>query len=257
MMSAGVDLLLPWCLSVALLTVRLSVAVALSPALSAFGVPAMVRVVLTVALAALTFAYRSPAPEAAVWAANPELLLLPVLSEAFIGALLGLGVHGVLAALALAGRLMDVQIGFAIGSVFDPVTRTSSNVLGSLVSLLGVTLFVVSDAHLQLAQLIAQTIDALPLGALPPLNDPLQPLLAAGSMFSLGLALAAPVAVALLLTDLTIAVASRNMPQVNVLILAIPVKVIVGYAVLALAVRGWAPLLRQGFDRASGLAGAY
>jgi flagellar biosynthesis protein FliR len=249
------DALLPWSLSVALLTVRLTVAIALSPALAAYGVPAMIRVALTIALAALTFAYRPPVPAAAGWVATPGLLLVPVMAEVFIGALLGLAAHIVLSALALAGRLMDVQVGFAIGSVFDPVTRTSANVLGSLVSLLGVTLFVVSDAHLQLAQLVARSIDVLPLGELPALADPLRPLLAAGSMFTLGLAFAAPVAIALLLTDLAMGVASRNMPQVNVLILAMPVKVVVGYLVLAFAVVGWGPALEQGFAQVIERAG--
>lgn len=247
------DPLLPWIVSVALLTVRLTVAVALSPALSAYGIPATVRIALTLALAAITFAYRSPVPAAAAWVADPALLVMPALAEVFIGALLGLGVHVVLAAFALAGRLMDVQIGFGIGSVFDPVTGTSSNVLGSMTSLLGVTLFVVSDAHLQLAQLISQSIDAFPLGELPALNDPLLPLLAAGSMLTLGLAFAAPVAMALLLTDLAVGVASRNMPQVNVLVLAMPIKVVVGYLVLAFSVIGWTPLVQQGFGRMADL----
>jgi flagellar biosynthetic protein FliR len=247
--------LLPWLLSVGMLTVRLTVALAMSPALSAYGVPASVRVALTVALAGLTCAYRNPAPAAAAWVADPALLLMPVLAEMFIGALMGLAVQVVLAALALAGRLLDVQIGFAIGSVFDPVTGASSNVLGSIAGLLGVTLFVVSDAHLQLARLISQSIDVFPLGQLPPLNDPLQPLLAAGSMFALGLAFAAPLATALLLTDLAIGVASRNMPQINVLILAMPIKIIVGYFVLALSVRGWGPLVSQGFGRMTNVLG--
>jgi len=246
--ALNIDSLLPWLLSVALLTVRLTVALALSPALSAYGVPVTLRVALTLALAALTFAYRTPVPASTAWAADPAQLVMPVLSEIFVGALLGLGVHIVLAALALAGRLLDVQIGFAIGSIFDPVTRTSSNVLGSITALVGVTLFVVSDAHLQLARLLARSVDAFPLGRLPELNDPSRLLFAAGSMFTLGLAFAAPVVVALLLTDLAIGVASRNMPQVNVLILAIPVKVVVGYAVLALAVTGWGPLVSRGFD---------
>jgi flagellar biosynthesis protein FliR len=240
---------LPWLLSVGLITVRLTVALALAPVFTAYGIPALVRVALVFALAALTFAYRTPLPATAAWIAAPGSLLVPVAAEVFIGALLGLAVHLVLAALSLAGRLMDVQIGFAIGSVFDPVTRTSSNVLGSLVSLLGVTLFVSGGAHLELAQLVAQSIDVLPLGELPALNEPLRPLLAASSMFTLGVAFAAPVAIALLLTDVAIGVASRNMPQINVLILAMPVKVIVGYAVLALAVVSWGPLLQQGLDR--------
>jgi flagellar biosynthesis protein FliR len=250
------DPVLPWIICVALLTVRLTVAVALSPALSAYGIPPAVRIVLTMVLAAVTFAYHSPVPAASTWAADPALLLMPVLSEIAIGALLGLGVHVVLAAFALAGRLLDVQIGFGIGSVFDPVTRASSNVLGSMVSLLGVTLFFVTDAHLALAQLVAHSLDLLPLGELPALHDPMQPLLAAGAMFTLGLALAAPVAAALVLTDLAVGVASRNMPQFNVLVLAIPIKVVVGYFVLSLSVLGWGPLLQRSFDGMVDVSGA-
>jgi flagellar biosynthetic protein FliR len=210
----------------------------------------MVRVALTVALAFLTFAYRTPVPAVADWLTTPSAMIAPVMAEIFIGALLGLGMHVLLAALALAGRLLDVQIGFAIGSVFDPVTRTSSNVLGSLMSLLGVALFVISNAHLRLAQLIASSIDVLPLGEMPALSDPMQPLFAAGSMFTLGLAFAGPVAVALLLTDVAIAVTSRNMPQVNVLVLAMPIKVVIGYLVLAASVTGWGPLMQQALDQA-------
>ncbi len=253
----GLDLLLPWALSMALLTVRLTVALALSPALSAYGIPATVRIALTFGLALVTFIYRAPAPAAAAWAADPALLVMPVLAEVFIGAWLGLSMHVVLAAFSLAGRLIDVQIGFGIGSVFDPVSRSSANVLGSLVGLLGVTLFFVSDANLALAQLISQSIDVFPLGEVPLLNDPMRPLIATGSMFALGLAFAAPVAAALLLTDLVVGVASRNLPQVNVLVLAIPIKVVVGYAVLALSVAGWVPLMWQGLARMVDVLGVH
>ncbi len=241
--------MLPWAICVMLLSVRLGVALALSPALASYGVPAMVRVALTLALALLTFANRAPEPAAAGWLASPSALVVPVFAEVMIGALLGLGVHVLFGALSLAGRLMDVQIGFAIGSVFDPVSRSGSSVLGSLMSILGITLFVVSGAHLQLAQLVSGSIDLLPLGRMPHLDDPMQPLFAAGSMFALGLAFAGPVAVALLLTDVAFAVASRNMPQLNVLVLAIPVKVIIGYLVLALAISGWGPLMQQALTR--------
>lgn len=251
-----VESLLPWIVSVALLTVRLTAALALSPPFTAYGVPATTRISLTIALAALTFAYRVPAPDAAAWATQPAGLVMPIVAELFVGALLGLGVHVVMAALALAGRLLDVQIGFAIGSVFDPVTRSNSNVLGSLTALAGAAVFFASDAHFELVQLLAQSLDAFPLGKLPAMSDPMRPLLAAGAMFSLGLAFAAPVVAALLLTDVAIGVASRNMPQVNVLILAMPMKIIVGYFVLALAVQGWGPLLRHGFDMTAQSLGA-
>lgn len=249
------EILLPWCVSITLLAVRLSIAVALSPALSAYGIPATVRVASILVLAVLTFAERGPIANAATWAADPVQLLLPIAAEVFIGALLGLGVHLVLGALSLAGRLMDVQAGFAIGAVFDPVTRTNANVLGSLLSLLGVTIFFATDAHLQVAGLLAQSVDVVPLGELPSLQDPLQPVLAAGAMFASGIALAAPVSLALFLSDVAIGVASRNMPKVNVLVLAMPIKALVSYLVLAMTVRGWAPILRQSFGDMTALAG--
>jgi len=247
----NIDPFVPWLICVALLTVRLTVALALSPAITAFGVPGSVRVALTVALAGLTYADRTPTADAAAWAAEPSLLIMPVMAEVFIGALLGLALQVVLAALALAGRLMDVQIGFAIGSVFDPVSGVGSNVLGSMMGLLGVTLFMAGDVHLQFAGWLAQSLDVFPLGRFVTLNEPLRPLLGAGFLFTLGLTFAAPVVAALLLTDLAVGVASRNMPQLNVLLLATPVKVIVAYTVLIFAVRGWGSLIGEGFRRAA------
>lgn len=247
---------LPWMLSVALLAVRLAVALALTPPLASFGTPAVVRMSFVTALAALTFAQRPPADLATTASANPAALPAAVAAEVFIGALLGLGVQLMFAALALAGRLLDLQVGIALGSIFDPVSRTQSNVLGTLTSIVGAVVFFISDAHLQLAGFISQSLDLLPLGVAPSLDDPMQPLLAAGSMFTFGFALAAPVVMALLLTDAAIGVASRNMPQINVLVLAMPIKVLVGYFVLALAVVGWGPLLQRGFNCLAPLPGA-
>jgi flagellar biosynthesis protein FliR len=249
------DAWLPWILSVALLSVRLTVAFALSPALSSFGLPAMVRVALTIALAVLIFASRAAPEQAAMWATDPLRLLQAAAAELGLGALLGLSVHVVFAGFAIAGRMLDVQIGFAIGSTFDPITRTRADIIGALLSLLAVTIFFASDAYLELIRLLARSLDLFPLGQLPALNDPIRPLLAAGWMYSLGFALAAPLVMTLLLTDITVGVLSRNMPQLNVLVLSIPIKVLIGYLVLSFTSRGWAPLIHRDFDRMAELIG--
>jgi flagellar biosynthetic protein FliR len=251
----AVDPVLPWVLCVLLLTVRLTAAVALSPAFTAFGLPMSVRLALTFAVAALVFADGRPVPQAQGWADDPARLLGPVLVELGIGALMGLSVQVVLAAFSVAGRLMDVQAGFAIGSIFDPLTRSSTNVLGSLLGLLGVALFVAGDAHLELIRLVARSVDVFPLGTVPALDDPMRPLLAAGWMFALGLALAAPLALALLVADLAVGAVSRNMVQMNVLMLAIPFKILLAYAILAAVVPAWGPLVRGAFARAAQASG--
>jgi flagellar biosynthesis protein FliR len=250
------DAMTAWIVATLLLSVRLGVAVGLSPPFASYGLPALVRVALILALSALVAGAVAQQSGLEQLIERPQELLVAVAAEGFIGMALGLGVHVVLAAFALAGRILDVQIGFGIGSIFDPVTRASSNVLASLMSVLGVTLFFVTDSHLALASLVVRSIGAFPLGTWPSFDDPFAMLSASGLMFSAGLALAAPVVLALLMTDVLVGVASRNMPQVNVLVLSIPLKVLIGYAVLALAVTAWAPALDPLFGRAGDLLGA-
>lgn len=244
--------MLAWLVAVMLLSVRLGVAVGTAPPFTAYGVPAFVRLLLVVALAALAAGGATVVPgQMQQLVDEPQRLLLAVGAEAFIGMMLGLGTHIVLAAFAFAGRLLDIQIGFGIGSVFDPVTRASANVMASLMSVLGVTLFFITDAHLALASLVTRSATVFPLGTMPTFDDPMRMLAAAGAMFSMGLALAAPVVLALLVADVLVGVASRNLPQVNVLMLSIPLKVLVGYMVLAVSVLAWAPVSATFF----GLAG--
>ncbi|MCW7540886.1 flagellar biosynthetic protein FliR [Aquabacterium sp. A7-Y] len=249
------DTLATWGTAVMLITVRFSVALGMSPVLASYGLPAMVRVALIVALSALVCAGGNIT-------ADPRLLddggalMVAVAAEAVSGALLGLGVHVVMAAFAVAGRLLDVQIGFGIGSVFDPVTRSSANVLTSLLSLLGVTLFVMADAHIALASMLAASFSVFPLGEFPQLADPLRMLSAVGALFSFGLALAAPAVLALLVTDVAMGLISRNSPQINVLLLSIPVKVLIGLLVLTVSIPAWAPLVERLFSLSSDVLGA-
>lgn len=248
--------LAPWALSALLLSLRLGVALAMSPPLSAYGVPTSVRLALVFALSMLTLSAPGAPTLDRSLLQSPEALLVAGAAEMFVGMVLGLGVHVVLAAFAVAGRLLDVQIGFGIGSIFDPVTRASQNVMGALFSLAGVTLFFVTDAHLALAGMLAGTLGIFPIGQWPSFADPMPLLTAAGSMFAFGLALAAPVAIALVLTDLFVGITSRNMPQINVLVLSIPLKVLIAYFVLALSVRGWAPITARMFGSVSDVLGA-
>jgi flagellar biosynthesis protein FliR len=242
--------MITWLVAMMLWSVRLGVAIGASPPLASYGLPLPVRMALVVAMATMLAAPSASSPSTVMHLVDePTRLIEAIGAEVVIGMLLGLGVHVALAAFAVAGRMLDVQVGFGIGSIFDPLTRASSNALASLMSLLGVVLFFVTDAHLALASLVSFSTLDLPLGTLPTFDDPMRMLFAAGTMFSTGLALAAPVLLALLATDALIGVASRNLPQINVLVLSIPVKVLVGYVVLALTVTAWAPVVNTLFGQ--------
>jgi flagellar biosynthesis protein FliR len=66
-----------------------------------------------------------------------------------------------------------------------------------------------------------------------------------GGLFSLGFALAAPVAFCILLLELALGVVSRNLPQMNMFAIGIPIKIVVGLAALSLWFAGMGAVMNR------------
>lgn len=144
------------------------------------------------------------------------------------------------AGFALAGRLADIQIGFGVAQVFDPLTRTQLPILSSVIGLFAVVFFFAINGHHALLRGIAFSVERMPVGGGWSAAAAAEPLTRqAAVLFGLGFALAAPVVLSLLLLEFALGVVSRNLPQMNMLVLGIPVKIIGG--LLALSV--WAAAL--------------
>lgn len=231
-----------WAWATALLWVRLGALLTLSPLAQAIKAPVSVWVLLSLALAGslcAAFGLRTAVPN------GVGSLALLALSEAGLGALLGLALHAAFAAFNLAGRLLDLQMGFGMGAVLDPVTRANAPVMGVALSLLGVSVFFGSEGHQALLRGIAHSAQAVPPGALWQLPDAATLVRPVGAMFSLAVVVMAPALFLLLLVELVLGVASRVLPQMNVLFVGMPVKIMVGLVTLAIAAPGMAPALRR------------
>jgi flagellar biosynthesis protein FliR len=234
-MSAFVSVLgSSWVVLVLLLSARLAALFLMTPFLYALPVPAVVRVLLVLALsAALALPFAATGDIPAITDAGA--LVQALLREFALGATLGLGILMAFAGFALAGRLLDVQIGFGIGQVFDPLTRTQVPVLTSVFSLFGILLLFLVNGHHALLRGVAYSIERFPVGRDWPLQQSAGPVLQqATGLFTLGFALAAPVVLCLLLLEFALGVVARNLPQINMFVLAIPIKVIAGLLVLSL-----------------------
>ncbi|HVZ46134.1 MAG TPA: flagellar biosynthetic protein FliR [Ramlibacter sp.] len=222
-------------LAVLLVSLRLGAMLLLTPVLYALAMPATVRVLLIVGLAAALAAGLPATAELAARLADPGALLAACASELALGALLAFGIFVAFAAISMAGRMMDVQIGFGIAQVFDPVTRRQVPVLSSAFDHVGVLVFFLADGHHALLRAAALTLERFPPGRPWPLAAAAPMVMQqAGALFGLGFALAAPVVVGLLLVDLAMGVVARNLPQFNMFALGIPVKIVLGLAMLAL-----------------------
>jgi flagellar biosynthetic protein FliR len=221
-----------WLLGAFLLWLRLSALLLLTPLLHAFAVPPTVRVLFTLGLAlALAGGTQSIVP----MTMDSAGVLAAAACELALGAAMALAVLAAFAAVSMAGRLLDVQIGYGMAQVFDPTTRRQSTPLAAGFDRLAVVFFFVLDGPQALMRGIAFSLDRFPLGR------PWSPATAAGpllqqvgGLFSLAFSLAVPVLACLLLVELGLGVLARNLPQMNLFVVGAPVKIIVGLGALAL-----------------------
>jgi flagellar biosynthetic protein FliR len=225
----------PWLVTTLLLSARIAALLLFTPLLYAATLPLLVRVLMGVALACVIALPFSAVPAAPVQEVGA--LLQALLRETLIGATLGLGILMAFGGFALAGRLVDVQIGFGIAQVFDPLTRTRVPVLSSAFGLFAAVFFFLVNGHHAVLRGVAYSVERFPVGQPWPLASAAEPLAReAGALFALGFALAAPMVLGLLLVDFALGALSRNLPQLNMLVLGVPVKIVAG--LLALSV--WA-----------------
>jgi flagellar biosynthetic protein FliR len=237
-----------WMALVMLASVRFGALFVLAPVFGGVPLPAQFRVLFVLAFAAMLVAAVRPAALPIRVEVVP--LVLAALSELAIGAAMAFGLFTAFGAFQFAGKLLDLQIGFSIGTVFDPVTRAQSPLLGSALNMLALVLFFALDGHHMLMRGVAYSLQRVPPGSLPA-NWSVAPLVDQfGSMFVFGLVLVAPVVFALLLVDVGLGIVSRTMPQLNIFTVGIPAKIVVGLLIFMGTLTALAPVMARVFASA-------
>lgn len=220
-----------WVTGVGLVALRIAATFAMTPVFYALPLPASVRSLLILGLAiALACGFNAPPEQWAGWSE----LLLAALRELALGVTLGLGILLAFGAFSVAGQLLDVQLGFGMAQIVDPVTNRPIPVMTSAFNYLAVLVFFLLNGHHALLRGIAYSLDKFPVGASWSVGYAVAPLLKqAAGLFSLGFALVAPVVFCILLIEFALGVIGRNLPQMNMFAMGIPVKIVVGLVALS------------------------
>ncbi len=241
---------LPFMTAVFLLSLRLAGLFVMTPVLFGTSVPPVMRGLLVLGLSVALVA--GLANSAALHApsklfdANWGSIIAIAFSEVLLGAILSLGIQLAFAAIAMAGGLLDVQIGYGIAQVFDPVTRRQLPIITSAFNQFAILFFFIVNGHHALLRGITYSLDRFPLGQPWILTDMYGAIMKQlASLFSLGFALAAPVVFCIFLVEIALGVISRNLPQMNMFAMSAIVKVFIGLAAAALWAVGFGSLMAR------------
>ncbi len=175
--------------------------------------------------------------------------LLLLAQQLLIGFAMGFAMRLVFSAVDLAGNLISLQMGIGFASSYDPQTAGQTAVVSEFLGLLALLVFMAINGHLMVIATLTHSFTVIPVGAANLQAGTWWQVARSGAMiFSAGLLLALPIVVALLITNLALAILSRAAPQLNLLAIGFPLTIALGFAALLFGLSSMATPLQQLFE---------
>ncbi|MGI6129536.1 MAG: flagellar biosynthetic protein FliR [bacterium] len=228
-----------------MLTIRCGGFLATAPFFSSRSIQPSVRVFLSLLLAFLLlplFPADNLILSASLWAFS-----LAMLREVVLGLVLGYASSIVFAAFQVAGQVLDMQMGFGMVNVLDPQSGTQVPLIGNFLYLIAMMVFLAYDGHHFLLHALHSSWRQIPPGAV--WGEPGPGLFwvvvrAVTVMFLAGVEIATPVLGALFLADLALGVLARTMPQLNIFVVGLPLKSLLGLFTVSVSLPVYGVFLR-------------
>ena len=208
-----------------LVLVRVAGIFTVAPVFGNVNVAPMVRVGIAGCLAFVFL------PMATFDASNIDFLpfLLIILKEALIGIIMGFLASLVFTAIQMAGSFIDLQVGFGFANVVDPMMKQHSAVIGQLYNFAATLLFLAVNGHHLMIRGLADSFSVLPLDSTMQISSTASSILQIFIvLFVASLKIGAPVVGAIFLTDVSLGILARTVPQLNVFVVGFPAKLTVG-----------------------------
>jgi len=221
-------------IAICLASLRLGPMLVFSPPFSLVRMPAPARLIIAIGLA-------SAIPISTVDAhalVSQQMVILIGLHEVAMGVMLMLALQLAFATIAMAGRALDIQAGFGLASVIDPTTKAEMPLIETIVTYAAAAVFFTTSAPDDLYAILVDSFSRYPMSAdiAPLATGGLLDFLSAICVLSIGLIGLA--LLILLLIDLAVALISRTLPQMNVLVLGFQIKAMAALALLPIVIGG-------------------
>lgn len=173
--------------------------------------------------------------------------------EFLVGIILGYVSFLVFSALYVAGQIIDMQIGFGMVNVLDPTMNTQVPLTGNFIYILTTMLFLMIDGHHVLLSALYKSYSLLPIGSFGFSEVMVDNMISIFiETFVIGLKISMPVIAAVLLSEVALGILAKTVPQMNVFVVGMPLKIGVGLAAMLFAMPVFIRILDVVFDRMYG-----
>lgn len=169
--------------------------------------------------------------------------------ELLFGAVMGYTLTVMFNLTLTAGGIMDYQIGFTMAGIYDAQAATQSSLTGSLLNYLLLINFFAVNGHLKLVDILYKTMDLVPIG-----YSQISPAImyvaaeVVSKSFLLSVMVSMPVLAAGMVLEMAMGILIRTVPQLNMFIVGIPLKIVVGLTIMILSMTLFNDFLKDIFN---------
>lgn len=175
----------------------------------------------------------------------PAFLLMMV-KELAIGMVMGFFIQMFLAALIVAGETIDMQMGLSMAKAYDPGTNTSISMTSTMLTSMFVLVFFVTNSHLTLIRIVSLSFQAVPAGAAvldAEIGMYVVELFSNLLLYALKISL--PMIAIQLITEVGVGIIMKAIPQINVFVINIQIKIFVGFILVLTLVPAMSSVLEH------------
>ena len=221
--------------------VRVSILFFLFPMFGAKGIPPLWKAGASMVLAILLTPL-IPLPRAL-----PQTvfeIVTGIITEAILALFLAFIVRLFLTSVQMAGHFISFQMGLAMANTVDPETGAQNTVLSQFLYLLVVLFFLAINGHHLMIHALVQSFQVV-----PPSGFTLKPIFAeilikvSSDMFVIAIKMAAPIIIALFLSNLCLGIVARTVPQLNILMVGFPLNIGMGLILFGLVTSNLSPFM--------------
>ncbi len=220
----------------------------LAPVLGSRNIPPQTKIGLAFMTSIALFPFiQSPSIANSISIIDFALL---VAKEVTVGAIIGFTANLVFMGFLLAGQIIDFQMGFGMVNVIDPLSNISTSIIGQFKNLLAILIFLAINGHYYLLIALAKSFEIVPLTTFtitPEVTGNFIDMIV--NMFIIGLKIGGPAIGVLLITDLALGIIARTVPQMNVFIVGMPLKITIAFATLIAALAFFAAYAVRVFNQ--------
>lgn len=155
--------------------------------------------------------------------------------EILVGLLLGLIAYIMLSAVQIAGSFIDFQMGFAVANVIDPQTGAQNPLVSHFLYTMALMFMLSINAHHMLLDGVFYSYQYIPVDQLISFSgEGLAEFIMTrfNHMFVIAFQMSAPVVASLFLVDLALGIVARTVPQLNVFVVGLPLKIAASFIML-------------------------